>query len=81
MGLHALLKKSTSDGKIARFLKEEGPKTSKEIAEETRLAKRTVRYALDRLVADGHVSRDPNLSDMRQSYFKLATENIRSNVR
>lgn len=48
--------------------------TSKEIVESTKLAPRTVRYALKRLVADGVVARVPNLTDLRQTLFMLHIE-------
>ncbi|MFP4175517.1 MAG: MarR family transcriptional regulator [Halobacteriales archaeon] len=45
--------------------------TQKEIAEETRLSVRTVRYALNRLTEDGIVEQVPCLSDGRQTLYDL----------
>jgi len=45
--------------------------TSKDIVKTTKLAPRTVRYALKRLVAEGVVARVPNLNDLRQTIFML----------
>lgn len=47
--------------------------TSKDIVKETELAPRTVRYALKWLVAEGVVTRTPNLSDLRQTLFMVHT--------
>ncbi len=48
--------------------------TSKEIVNTTKLAPRTVRYALKRLVSEGVVARVPNLNDLRQTLFMLHIE-------
>ncbi len=45
--------------------------TQKEIAEETRLSVRTVRYALNRLTEEGIVEQVPCLSDGRQTLYDL----------
>jgi len=57
--------------KIVHLIKSKGPMTSKDIVESTKLAPRTVRYALKRLVAEGVVARVPNLNDLRQTIFML----------
>ncbi len=63
-----------SASKIVSVIETKGPMTSKEIVESTKLAPRTVRYALKRLVADGVVARVPNLTDLRQTLFMLHIE-------
>lgn len=45
--------------------------TQKEIADETRLSVRTVRYALNRLTEKGIVEQVPCLSDGRQTLYDL----------
>ncbi len=45
--------------------------TQKEIAEETRLSVRTVRYALNRLTEEGIVEQVPCLSDGRQTLYDV----------
>ena len=57
--------------KIVHTIKSRGPMTSKDLVSTTKLAPRTVRYALKRLVAQGVVARVPNLSDLRQTLFML----------
>jgi DNA-binding MarR family transcriptional regulator len=47
--------------------------------EKTDLAPRTVRYALKKLVGDGHVVRVPNLEDLRQTLFLLGRDIERYN--
>jgi DNA-binding MarR family transcriptional regulator len=63
-----------SASKIVSVIEDKGPLTSKEIVQKTKLAPRTVRYALKRLVAEGVVARVPNLSDLRQTLFILHVE-------
>lgn len=48
--------------------------TQKEIAEETRLSVRTVRYALNRLTEEELVEQVPCLSDGRQTLYDLNDE-------
>lgn len=48
--------------------------TSKDLVSSTKLAPRTVRYALKRLVSQGVVARVPNLADLRQTLFMLHIE-------
>lgn len=57
--------------KIVHLIQAKGPMTSKDIVKTTKLAPRTVRYALKRLVAEGVVARVPNLNDLRQTIFML----------
>jgi DNA-binding MarR family transcriptional regulator len=48
--------------------------TQKEIADETRLSVRTVRYALNRLTEKGLVEQVPCLSDGRQTLYDLSDD-------
>jgi len=48
--------------------------TQKEIADETRLSVRTVRYALNRLTEKGLVEQVPCLTDGRQTLYDLNDE-------
>jgi DNA-binding MarR family transcriptional regulator len=64
-------KQTPSAEKIVHTIKAQGPMTSKDLVDTTKLAPRTVRYALKRLVAQGVVARVPNLSDLRQTLFML----------
>ncbi|MFX1561847.1 MAG: MarR family transcriptional regulator [Promethearchaeota archaeon] len=67
-------KEPPSATKIVHTIENQGPMTSKEIVDTTKLAPRTVRYALKRLVAEGVVARVPNLNDLRQTIFMLHIE-------
>ncbi len=67
-------KQTPSAQKIVHTIKSKGPMTSKDLVSSTKLAPRTVRYALKRLVAQGVVARVPNLSDLRQTVFMLHIE-------
>ncbi len=64
-------KQTPSAIKIVRTIESQGPMTSKDLVSTTKLAPRTVRYALKRLVSQGVVARVPNLSDLRQTLFML----------
>ena len=74
-----------TDGKIEEMIDELPPSaklvfkvleynrqmTQKEIADETRLSVRTVRYALNRLTEKGIVEQVPCLTDGRQTLYDL----------
>ncbi len=64
-------KQTPSAQKIVKTIASKGPMTSKDLVDSTKLAPRTVRYALKRLVAQGVVARVPNLADLRQTLFML----------
>ena len=66
-----LLDLSPSAKLVFTVLENEEPLTQKQIAEETLLPPRTVRYALTQLKEIERVSEDVRLSDARQSYYKI----------
>lgn len=45
--------------------------TQKEIIKQTKLSKRTVKYALSNLIVSGHLVKRPVLSDMRSKLYFL----------
>ncbi|MFC7165234.1 MarR family transcriptional regulator [Halospeciosus flavus] len=57
---------------VLKVLEYEGPLTQQEITEETRLPQRTVRDALDRLLEEGIVTKEPYFRDARQSQYAIA---------
>jgi len=77
-----------TDGKIEEMIDELPPSaklvfkvleynrqmTQKEIADETRLSVRTVRYALNRLTEKGLVEQVPCLTDGRQTLYDLSDD-------
>ncbi len=56
---------------VYKVLEYEGPMTQEEIATESRLCPRTVRYALGKLEHHGTVTSRVNLEDARQSIYRL----------
>ena len=56
---------------VARVLEHEGPLNGTELAAETRLPPRTVRYAVGRLEETGVVEASPSLRDARQKRYRL----------
>ncbi|WP_276256982.1 MarR family transcriptional regulator [Halomontanus rarus] len=56
---------------VYKVLEYEGAMTQDEIATESRLCPRTVRYALATLEDDGFVTSRVNLRDARQSVYRL----------
>lgn len=56
---------------VARVLEHEGVLSGTELATETRLPPRTVRYAVDRLVDAGVVSEAFSLRDAREKRYRL----------
>lgn len=56
---------------VARVLGYEGPLSGTELAEETRLPPRTVRYAVGRLVDAGVVGERISLRDAREKHYRL----------
>jgi DNA-binding Lrp family transcriptional regulator len=59
---------------VYKVLEYDAPLTQKEIAEESMLSSRTVRYALDRLADRGVIEEDIYFADARQSLYQLAVE-------
>jgi DNA-binding MarR family transcriptional regulator len=53
------------------LLKSNGPLTAKDILRQCKLAPRTVRYALKKLLDAKMIKRLPNLNDMRQNVYRL----------
>lgn len=56
---------------VYKVLEIEGELTQKEIVEETRMAPRTVRYALKQLESIGVVEENIHLPDARQSLYRV----------
>ncbi len=56
---------------VYKVLEYNGPMTQKEIAEESMLSGRTVRYALERLQEIEAVTEDIYFADARQSIYEL----------
>lgn len=56
---------------VLKMLELKGPMSARELAEETRLPERTVRYALAELLRRNLVRRSVNLRDARQVYYEL----------
>lgn len=56
---------------VYKALEYEGPLTQPELADETALPKRTVRYALDRLQEADELHSEPVLDDARQKRYSL----------
>lgn len=59
---------------VAKALEHEGPLTQKDLAATTRMNRRTVRWALTRLENADVVESEPNMMDLRQSYYTLAED-------
>lgn len=57
------------------LLKKNGPLTAKDILRQCKLAPRTVRYALKKLLDARMIKRLPNLNDMRQNVYQLREVN------
>lgn len=57
---------------VVKVLEYEAPLTQIELAEQTRLNRRTVRWALTRLENNGLIETAPNMLDARQTYYSLA---------
>jgi transcription initiation factor IIE alpha subunit len=57
--------------KVFFFLKENGPVTSNEILTEVKIAKRTLRDAINLLTSENLIERIPVLEDMRLVQYKL----------
>lgn len=57
---------------VYKVLEYEGSMTQDEIATESRLCSRTVRYALGKLESQGMVTSRVNLKDARQSVYRIA---------
>ena len=58
-------------------LKTDGPMTPKEIAGKSKLAPRTVSFALRKLLTRKLCCKTPNLSDMRQPIYKIDAARIK----
>ncbi|MFC7074232.1 MarR family transcriptional regulator [Halovenus rubra] len=56
---------------VARVLRAEGPLPQGDIAAESLLPERTVRYALNRLEADNLIERQYSLSDARKQVYTV----------
>ncbi|MFC4990497.1 helix-turn-helix transcriptional regulator [Saliphagus infecundisoli] len=56
-------------------LQHEEALTQKKLAEETRLSKRTIRYALQQLESTGLVEEDIYIRDARQNLYRLSESN------
>ncbi len=56
---------------VYKVLEYEGPMTQEEIARESRLCARTVRYALGKLDEHGVVTSRASLEDARQSIYRI----------
>jgi predicted transcriptional regulator len=56
---------------VFTVLEHEEPLTQKQIAEETLLSPRTVRYALTQLKEIGMISEDIHFADARQSIYEI----------
>lgn len=59
---------------VQELLTREGPLTPKEIIMKTRLAPRTVNFALRKLLKNKVVVKIPNLTDMRSPIYHLTGE-------
>ena len=57
---------------VYKVLEYEGSMTQEEIADESRLCSRTVRYALGKLEDAGFVASRVHLEDARQSKYRIA---------
>ena len=55
---------------VYKVLEYHGPLTKQELVEETRLAERTTRYAIDRLDEIGALATEPNFDDLRQTLYR-----------
>lgn len=56
---------------VYKVLEYDGPLTQKQLVDETMLAPRTVRYAIERLEDAGTVSETIYIEDARQTLYKL----------
>lgn len=63
-------KLSPSAIEIYEILKE-GPKTSKTLLTHAKIAPRTLRYALKKLLTLHLIKKYPNFSDLRQSFYEI----------
>ncbi|MFB6136894.1 MAG: winged helix-turn-helix domain-containing protein [Halobacteriaceae archaeon] len=59
---------------VYKVLEYDAPLTQKQIAEESMLSARTVRYALDRLSDRGVIEEDIYFADARQSLYELSVD-------
>lgn len=57
---------------VYRVLEEEGEATQHQLADETHLPKRTIRYALERLDEIDVLEERPRLTDARQTWYSLS---------
>ncbi len=67
---------------VITVLEKEGPLSSSEIIKKVNFSTRTVRYALKHLLDYEIVEKQPNLLDMRRTYYKLSKklEEVKSQV-
>jgi DNA-binding IclR family transcriptional regulator len=56
---------------VLQLIATRGPLTHKQIVDATPIPGRTIRFALQRLLAEGRVEERPSLRDSRQSYYRL----------
>ena len=68
----SLIELPPSSKLVYKVLEYEGSMTQEEIAAESRLCARTVRYALGKLEDEGLVTSRVHLEDARQSKYRLA---------
>lgn len=61
---------------VFKVLEYRGRMTQKELVEETRLSKRTTRYALNRLKERDLVTQEPCYEDMRSLIYKIEDNTI-----